>query len=122
MPQLLKVPQLAHQHGVAEVQIGRGGIESRLHAQRPSGFAALFQALAQVAHANNLRRALLQQIHLFVYRQKRAHVIFEYKVAALANRRVAVCSMPFFQPPPDNLRRSHRSIHGLVILRVITWK
>ena len=70
MSQLLKVPQLAHQHGVAQVQIRRSRIESRLHPQRPSGFAALFQALAQVAHADNLRRALLEQVHLFIDREK----------------------------------------------------
>ena len=34
MPQLLKVPQLAHQHGVPQVQVGSSGIKARLHAQR----------------------------------------------------------------------------------------
>jgi len=66
--QLLKVPQLAHQHGVAQVQIGRRRVEPRLHPQRPSGFAAFFQALPQVGHADNLRRALLKQIQLLIYR------------------------------------------------------
>ena len=67
MPELLKVPQLAHQHGVAQVQIGCRGVEPRLHAQRAPGLAAIFEALAQVGYADNLRRALLQQIHLFIY-------------------------------------------------------
>ncbi len=68
VPQLLKMPQLAHQHRVPQVQVRRSRVEPRLHAQRPSGFAALFKPLAQVAHADNLRRALFQQIHLFIYR------------------------------------------------------
>ena len=59
--------QLAHQHGVAEVQVGRGGVEAGLDAQRATGFAALFKALAKVADADDLRRALLEQVHLFVY-------------------------------------------------------
>ena len=75
MAELLKVAQLAHQHGVAQVQVGRGGVEAGLDAQRASGFAALFQALAQIAHADDLRRALLEQVHLFVYGHERAHLV-----------------------------------------------
>ena len=67
MAELLKVAQLAHQHGVAQVQVGRGGVKAGLYAQRPAGFAALFQALAQIGDADDLRRAFLEQIHLFVY-------------------------------------------------------
>ena len=60
VPELLKMPQLAHQHGVAQVQVGRRGVKARLHAQRPPAFAALFKALAQIGYADDLRRALLQ--------------------------------------------------------------
>ena len=60
MAELLKVAQLAHQHGVAEVQVGRGGVEAGLYAQRAAGFAAVFKALAQVADADDLRRAFLR--------------------------------------------------------------
>jgi hypothetical protein len=81
MAELLKMAQLAHQHGVAEVQVGRGGVKAGFDAQRASGFAALFEALAQVGDADNLRRALLEQVHLFVYGQKRGHDVFQYKVA-----------------------------------------
>jgi hypothetical protein len=70
-------------HGVAEVQIGRGGVEAGLYSQRQPGFAALFEALAQVARADDLRRALLEQVHLFVYGQKGGHVVFQYKVRNL---------------------------------------
>ncbi len=73
--ELLKVAQLAHEHGVAQVQVGRGRIESGLHAQGAAGFAAVFKALAQVAHADDLRRAFLKQVHLFVYWQEMIHVI-----------------------------------------------
>ena len=51
---------------MAEVQVGRGGIESGFHAQGAAGLAALFKALAQIGHADNLRRALLEQVHLFI--------------------------------------------------------
>jgi hypothetical protein len=66
--ELLKVAQLAHQHGVAQVQVRRGGVEAGLHAQRAAGLAAVFKALAQVADADDLRGALFEQVHLFVYR------------------------------------------------------
>ncbi len=33
MPEVLELTHLAHQHGVAEVEVGAGGIEARLHAQ-----------------------------------------------------------------------------------------
>ena len=42
VPQLLKVPQLAHQYCMAQVQVRRRRVEPRLHAQRPAGLAALF--------------------------------------------------------------------------------
>jgi hypothetical protein len=67
MAELLKMAQLAHEHGVAQVQVGRGGVKAGLDAQGASGFASLFEALAQVADADDLCRALLKQIHLFVY-------------------------------------------------------
>ena len=67
MPELLKMAQLAHQHRVAQVQVGSGGVEAGLYAQRAAGFAALFQAFAQVGDADDLRGALFEQVHLFVY-------------------------------------------------------
>jgi hypothetical protein len=78
VPQLLKVPQLAQQHRVPQVKVGRRRVKARFHPQRPSGFAAVFKALAQIGHADNLRRAFLQQIHLFINRKKRTHTDFEY--------------------------------------------
>jgi hypothetical protein len=78
--------QLAHQHSVSQVQIGRSGVKAGFYAQRPSGFAAVFEALAQVAYADNLFRALLEQVHLFVYWQKLAHLVFKYKVAFVSVR------------------------------------
>ena len=77
--ELLEVAELAHQHGVAQVQVGRGGIEADLDAQRAAGFAAIFQALAQIADANDLCRALLEQVHLFVYWFERVHLVIQYK-------------------------------------------
>ena len=64
--QVLEVLQLADQHGVAEVQVGRGGIESGLDAQRLAGLAGVFQALAQIRFANDLGSALLDVVELLV--------------------------------------------------------
>ncbi len=65
--ELLKVAQLAHQYGMPEVQVRRGGIETRLYAKGAARLAAVFEALAEVAYADDFRRALLQQVHLLVY-------------------------------------------------------
>jgi hypothetical protein len=83
MAELLEVAQLAHEDGVAQVQVGRGGVEADFDAQRAGGFAALFKALAQVGDADNLRRALLEQIKLFVYGQEVGHVVYQYKFRGL---------------------------------------
>ena len=37
VPQILEVFELAHQHGVAQMQIRRGGIKARLDAKRLAG-------------------------------------------------------------------------------------
>ncbi len=34
MPEILQLAHLVEQHGVSQVQVGRGGIEARLDAQR----------------------------------------------------------------------------------------
>ena len=59
-PQILKVLHLAQQDGVAQVQIGRGGVEARLHAQRPAGLGGEHQPLAQILFANDLRHAFAE--------------------------------------------------------------
>jgi len=65
------------------VQVGRGGVKAGLDAQRAASLAALFQALAQVAYADDFSRTLLKKIKLFVYRWKRAHAVFQYTVASI---------------------------------------
>ena len=40
---LLEVAQLAHQHGVAQVKVGRGRVEAGLDAQRRAGLARLLR-------------------------------------------------------------------------------
>ena len=63
MAQVLEVLHLAQQHGVAEMQVRRGGIEAGFHAQR---LALLDEALPQVLFADQFRQALLQIDDLFV--------------------------------------------------------
>ena len=58
------------QHGVTEVQVGRGGVKPGFDAEWAAGFAALFEALAKVGDADDFRGAFLKQVHLFVYREE----------------------------------------------------
>ena len=57
---------LAQQDGVAQVQICRRGIESRLHAQRPSRLGSLGQTLPQVLFADQFRQSFFDVGELFV--------------------------------------------------------
>ena len=61
--EILEVLHLAQQHGVAEMQIGRGGVEAGLHAQRP---AFLRDPLAQILFADQFGEAFFQIGYLFV--------------------------------------------------------
>jgi hypothetical protein len=67
-PEVLKVLHLAQQHGVAQVQVGRGGIEAGLDAQFAAGGGGCNQPLAKIFFANDLRHALAQIRKLFVER------------------------------------------------------
>ena len=60
--QFLKVAHLVHDHGVAQMQVGSGGVKAHLHAQ---GRAA-FQFLAQFLLVNQLRHAALDHGHLAI--------------------------------------------------------
>ena len=66
VPEILKVFQLAQQHGVAEMQIGRGRIEAGFHAQRLVRSQRFFELGAQFGLLHNLRRAFLDVGELFV--------------------------------------------------------
>jgi len=84
--ELLEVAQLAHEHGVAEVEVGGGGIKAGLDAQRAAGFPAVFEALAEVGDADDFGRAFLEQVKLFVYGQERTHSSYEYIEAGSGDR------------------------------------
>ena len=60
--QFLKVAHLVHDHGVAQMQVGSGGVKAHLHAQ---GRAA-FQFLAQFLLVNQFRHAALDHGHLAI--------------------------------------------------------
>ncbi len=66
MAHVLKMFQLADEDGMTQMQIGGSGIEAGLHAHGLAGSARFFQALAQVALANDLRRTFTQVGELFV--------------------------------------------------------
>ena len=58
MAELLEVAQFAHQHRVAEVEIGRCGIEAGLDAERHTGLARGFETRAEVVDRDNFSGAL----------------------------------------------------------------
>ncbi len=47
MAEVLKVLELAHEHSVAEVEVGRGGVEAGLDAQRDASATGFFEARAE---------------------------------------------------------------------------
>ena len=73
MTHVLEVLELADEHGVAEMEVGRGGIEAGLDPHRLAGRQGLFDALAQVALADDLGGAFAQIGDLFVNGRERGH-------------------------------------------------
>ena len=69
MPQVLKLLHLVEQHRMPEMQVGRGGIEAGLDAQRP----AFRQPLGQQFLGNDLGRAALDDVEGFAHRCRMIH-------------------------------------------------
>ena len=65
--ELLEVAQLAHQDGVAEMEVGGGGVEAGFDAERDAGFEAGFKAQFQVFEGDDLGCALGEEGELFFY-------------------------------------------------------
>src|ERR1019366_8243985 len=64
--EVLEVLHLAEEHGVAQVQVRRGGVEADFNAEFAAGLGGLNEGLAQVFFADNLRHAFAQVSELFV--------------------------------------------------------
>ena len=71
--------ELADQHRVSKMQIGRGGIEPGLHAKWDAALARGFQAIAQIGATNNFRGSLFEEIKLFFNRSKGRHGFLSIK-------------------------------------------
>jgi len=56
--QILKVLELAQQHGMSQMQIGRGRVEARLHSQRTAFAGTQDDALAKILLANQFGKTL----------------------------------------------------------------
>jgi hypothetical protein len=80
---LLEVAQLAHEHSVAEMEIGGGGVESGFDAEGAPGFERIFEALAKVADADDFGGAFLEQVELLVNGWEGGHVDYKYTVPSL---------------------------------------
>ena len=68
MAHVLKMFQLAQHHGVAQMNIGRGGVHAELHAQGLAGLRRFFELRFQLVFANDFRGALSQIGELFLDR------------------------------------------------------
>ncbi len=68
VPQVLEVPHLAQQHGVAEVDVGRRGVEADLDHERPPGLARAVELLAQLVLDDDVDGPPLEQLQLLVGR------------------------------------------------------
>ena len=72
--EVLKMLELAQEHGVAEMEIGRGRIESGFYAQRLAGSKRLLQLGTKLGLLHNFGRALLDVGELFVNRREGGHL------------------------------------------------
>jgi hypothetical protein len=73
VPQVLERAHLLERHAVADVEIGAGGVEARLHAQRSARGAGLREALLELRAHVQVDDAALEQRELLGHREKRAH-------------------------------------------------
>src|SRR5258708_29521479 len=71
--EILKMLQLAQQHRVPQMQIGRGRIKARLHSEWLARSDRAFELRAQLGFLDDLRRALLDVCQLFGNRWKVSH-------------------------------------------------
>ena len=69
----LEVLELAHEYGVAEVEVGGGGIEAGFDAERGAGFARGFEAGAEVGLGDDFGGAFFQEIKLLVDWEEGGH-------------------------------------------------
>src|SRR5215472_2018928 len=73
---VLKVFQLPQDDGVAEMNIGRGGIDAKIDAQRLASFRGIFELGLQLVLANDFGGAFFQVRKLFVNGlERRSHLI-----------------------------------------------
>jgi hypothetical protein len=70
---VLKVLELADEYGVADVEVGGGGVESRFDPHGLAGGDGTFDALAQVTIADDFGCALPQVGELLIDGRERGH-------------------------------------------------
>ena len=71
--EVLKMFELAQEHGVAEMKIGRGGIEAGFDPQRFAGGERLLQLGAKLGLLHNFSRAFFDVGELFVDGREGGH-------------------------------------------------
>ena len=86
--ELLEVPHLAQQHRVAQVEVGRGGVEAGLHGQRLAGLARPLELGAELRLVDQVDGAAPEQRHLlFDGRNSRVrHQKLMYSSSGLSSR------------------------------------
>ncbi len=117
--QLLELAHLVEQHGVAEVQIGRGGIETGFHAQPAAGAQPLFELFleqdfdgAASDHGERVGERVFGWQHNGLRRRKTAEITGTRDSAQVA-RRTIVWSIPTrteFRGPRIGRRRAGKPL------------
>jgi hypothetical protein len=67
MAHILKVLHFAQQHGVAQVQVGCGRVETGLHAQRLAGLLRLLELVSEFSDRDDFGGTLQDVIELLLY-------------------------------------------------------
>ncbi len=67
VPQVLKMLHFPQQNGMSQMQIGRRGIEARLHPQRFSRLKRFLQTIPQLLLTDDFRKSFLDISELFSY-------------------------------------------------------
>jgi hypothetical protein len=73
--EILEVLHLPEEHGVTEMQIGRGGVEADLHDQRLTGLLRSFELRAQFFPADDVDASFGEIAELFVCGHASAYYI-----------------------------------------------
>ena len=98
MAEVLELAHLAQRHGMAEVQVGGGGVDAELDVQRH----ALGELRLELLHRHDLHGSRGDDLQLFFNRQQRSALHLHRRCScnpySLAGLRESCCSIKFVKP------------------------